>query len=103
MDELETNHQQENKQAGFAMQEKGTVMKNDQEESEEPKYNNDWEDAFEAEEERREAEHAAAKQKHAQMIADKENAPNKKQKRVKWSAQFNDGDEKTKKTIIKQH
>eukprot|EP00957_Ditylum_brightwellii_P183017 13940530-Ditylum_brightwellii.AAC.1 len=63
MDELETNHQQENKQASFAMQEEGTVIGNNQEESEEPEYDNDWEDAFESEEERREAEHAAAKTK----------------------------------------
>eukprot|EP00957_Ditylum_brightwellii_P085806 6527172-Ditylum_brightwellii.AAC.1 len=94
MNELETDHQQENKQEGFATQEEGTVMENNQEKLEEPEYDNDWEDAFKAKGKRREAEHTAAKTNHVQMIADNKNMPNKQQKRIKWSAQFDDSDEK---------
>eukprot|EP00957_Ditylum_brightwellii_P003218 245096-Ditylum_brightwellii.AAC.1 len=57
-------------------------MENNQEESEESEYDNDWEDALEAEEEKRETEDAAAKTKHMQMIEDNKNMPNKQQKRL---------------------
>eukprot|EP00957_Ditylum_brightwellii_P103113 7858643-Ditylum_brightwellii.AAC.1 len=90
MDELETDHRQENKQAGFAMQEEGTGMENNQEEPGKPEYDDDWEDALEAEEKRREAERAAAKTKQAQMIDNDKNTPNKQQQKVKWSVQFAD-------------
>eukprot|EP00957_Ditylum_brightwellii_P014585 1098811-Ditylum_brightwellii.AAC.1 len=83
MDELETNHKQENEQAGFAMQEEGTVMERNQEEPEEPEYDSEWEDALEAEEEKTEVEQAAAKTKHTQMIEEDKNTPNKQQKKVK--------------------